>query len=164
MLSQTINAGLKTKTVEQRDLEQVVVDTKAIEKAIAHPTESRLYNRSRERLAKQLKNWLGHVVRDVERKTADRPDQQAIFSHELALTHQLLKQQRHDKRKLYSLHAPEVECIRKGKMRKSYEFGVKISVATTLRSNFVLVNYAMPGNPYDGHASEDPAALFRNHR
>ena len=189
LLSQTIDAGLKTKTVEQRDLGQVVVDTTVMEKAIAHPTDSRLYHRSRERLAKdhgislrqsyarksrhalakvgrygharqykrlrretkRLKTWLGRVVRDIERKTAGQPDQQAVFAHELALAHRLLKQQRHDKRKLYNLHAPEVECISKGKVRKPYEFGVKVSVATTLRSNFVVASHAVPGNPYDGH-------------
>jgi IS5 family transposase len=32
-------------------------------------------------------------------------------------------------RKVYSLHAPEVECIGKGKPHKPYEFGVKVSVA-----------------------------------
>jgi transposase, IS5 family len=40
-------------------------------------------------------------------------------------------QQRKDKNKLYALHAPEVECIGKGKARKSYEFGVRVSVAVT---------------------------------
>lgn len=192
LLSQTIDAGLKTKTVEQRDLREVVIDTTVMEKAIAHPTDSRLYHRSRERLVKlakrrgvplrqsyarksrhtlakvgrygharqfkrlrretkRLKIWLGRVVRDIERKTADNPEQQAAFANELALAHRLLRQQRQDKRKLYSLHAPQVECISKGKVRKPYEFGVKVSIATTLRSNFVLASHAMPGNPYDGH-------------
>jgi len=192
LLSQTIDAGLQTKTVEQRDLDKVVVDTTVMEKAIAHPTDSRLYHRSRERLVKlakrhgvtlrqsyarksrhtlakvgrygharqyrrlrretkRLKTWLGRVVRDIERKIADHPDHQVAFANELQLAHRLLKQQRHDKRKLYSLHAPEVECISKGKVRKPYEFGVKVSVATTLRSNFVLASHAVPGNPYDGH-------------
>ena len=200
LLSHTIDAGLKTKTVEQRDLDQVVVDTTVMEKAIAHPTDSRLYRRSRERLVKlakrhgiplrqsyarksrhtlakvgrygharqykrlrretkRLKTWLGRVVRDIERKITDQPVQQAVFAHELALAHRLLKQQRHDKRKLYSLHAPEVECISKGKVRKPYEFGVKVSVATTLRSNFVLASHAMPVNPYDGHTL--PKTLLR---
>jgi hypothetical protein len=49
---------------------------------------------------------------------ADQPDQQAIFFHELSLAHRLLSQQRHDKRTLYGLHAPEVECISKDKVRK----------------------------------------------
>ena len=55
LLSQTIDAGLKTKTVEQRDLNQVVVDTTVVQKAIAHPTDSRLYHCSRERLVKLAK-------------------------------------------------------------------------------------------------------------
>ena len=192
LLSQTVDAGLKTKTVEQRDLDQVVVDTTVMEKAVIHPTDSRLYHRSRERLVKlakrhgitlrqsyvrksqqallkagrygharqfkrlrretkRLKTWLGRVVRDIERKIANRADLQDVFANELALANRLLQQERKDKRKLYSLHAPEVECISKGKVRKPYEFGVKVSVATTLRSNFVLASHTVPGNPYDGH-------------
>ena len=58
-------------------------------------------------------------------------------------------------RKVYSLHAPEVECIGKGKPHKPYEFGVKVSVATTVQPSaggqFVLAAKALPGNPYDGH-------------
>ena len=57
--------------------------------------------------------------------------------------------------KIYSLHAPEVECIGKGKAHKPYEFGVKVSVATTLKRSkggqFVTHVQALPGNPYDGH-------------
>ena len=40
------------------------------------------------------------------------------------------QRQRQRGRKVYSLHAPEVECIGKGKAHKPYEFGVKVSVAT----------------------------------
>ena len=58
-------------------------------------------------------------------------------------------------RKLYSLHAPEVECIGKGKAHKPYEFGCKVSIATTNRraagGQFVLHAKAFHGNPYDGH-------------
>ena len=56
---------------------------------------------------------------------------------------------------LHSLHAPEVECIGKGKPHKPYEFGVKVSVATTLKrckgGQFAVHAKALPGNPYDGH-------------
>jgi transposase, IS5 family len=58
-------------------------------------------------------------------------------------------------RKVYSLHAPEVECIGKGKAHRPYEFGVKVSVATTVKRSaggqFVAHVAALPGNPYDGH-------------
>src|SRR6516164_8017245 len=58
-------------------------------------------------------------------------------------------------RKVYSLHAPEVECIGKGKAHRPYEFGVKVSVATTVKHSaggqFVTHAAALPGKPYDGH-------------
>src|SRR5262249_24907244 len=58
-------------------------------------------------------------------------------------------------RKVYSLHAPEVECIGKGKAHRPYEFGVKVSVATTVKHSaggqFVTHVAALSGNPYDGH-------------
>jgi IS5 family transposase len=58
-------------------------------------------------------------------------------------------------KKIYSLHAPEVECIGKGKPHKPYEFGVKVSVATTLNHSaggqFVAHVKGLPGNPYEGH-------------
>ena len=57
--------------------------------------------------------------------------------------------------KLYSLHAPEVECIGKRKARAPYEFGCKVSVATPVTKpkggQFVLHAKALHGNPYDGH-------------
>jgi IS5 family transposase len=52
---------------------------------------------------------------------------------------------------LYALHAPEVECIAKGKARTPYEFGVKVSIVTTLKEGLVVGARSMPGNPYDGH-------------
>ena len=60
-------------------------------------------------------------------------------------------QQRHDKNKLYALHAPEVECIGKGKARKPYAFGVKVSVAVTHKQGFLVGARSFTGNPYDGH-------------
>jgi len=53
--------------------------------------------------------------------------------------------------KLYSLHAPEVECISKGKAHKSYLFDVKVRIEESSRSNFVICGLALPGNPYDGY-------------
>jgi transposase, IS5 family len=41
------------------------------------------------------------------------------------------QQQRQRGWKLYSFHAPEVECIGKGKASAPYEFGVKASIVTT---------------------------------
>ena len=60
-------------------------------------------------------------MRDIERKTAGNAAQQRIFADELALAKRLLAQQKQDKNKLYSLHAPEVDCISKGKVQKRYD-------------------------------------------
>ena len=60
-------------------------------------------------------------------------------------------QQRNDKNKLYALHAPEVECISKGKARNPYEFGVKVSLAVTHKQGLMVGARSFPGNPYDGH-------------
>jgi IS5 family transposase len=38
--------------------------------------------------------------------------------------------------KLYALHAPEVKRPAKGKARKPYEFGVKVSITTTHKKNW----------------------------
>ncbi|CAM3567019.1 Transposase IS4-like domain-containing protein [Paracidovorax anthurii] len=69
----------------------------------------------------------------------------------LQRTSRILTQRTKDKNKLYALHAPEVECISKGKARTPYEFGVKVSIATTLKEGLVVGMRSMPGNPYDGH-------------
>ena len=78
------------------------------------------------------------------------------FVRPLYLARRVLEQERRQRgRKVYSLHAPEVECIGKGKAHRPYEFGVKVSVATTVRHSaggqFVTHAAALPGNSYDGH-------------
>jgi transposase, IS5 family len=78
------------------------------------------------------------------------------FVRPLFLAWRVLEQERRSRgRKVYSLHAPEVECIGKGKAHRPYEFGVKVSVATTVKHSaggqFVTHAAALPGNPYDGH-------------
>ncbi len=108
------------------------------------------------RSLRKLKTYLGRVIRDITRRIADDDALQELFAHELNLARRVLAQDRHQRgRKVYSLHAPEVECIGKGKAHKPYEFGVKVSVATPIKHSaggqFVTHVAALPGNPYDGH-------------
>jgi hypothetical protein len=57
---------------------------------------------------------------------------EAKFANLLALARRVREQQQRQRRpKVYSLHAPEVECIGKGKVHRPYEFGVKVSAATS---------------------------------
>ena len=114
------------------------------------------FKRSKKAL-KKLKTYLGRVIRDIERKIEGNVWlQEMVFGDILSLAKRVRDQQQRQRGpKIYSLHAPEVECIGKGKAHKPYEFGVKVSVATTLShakgGQFVTHVKALPGNPYDGH-------------
>jgi IS5 family transposase len=192
LLRETIETGMKTGAVTPRSFTKLNVDTTVQEKAIAFPTDARLYQKMRVRLvnlaqrhgvvlrqsyvrvgkralvqvgryahAKQmkrkrkaqrkLKTYLGRVVRDIERKINNNPALSALFDADLCKARRLLTQQRNSKNKLYSIDAPEVECISKGKAHKRYEFGVKVGVVSTSKEGFILGCQAFHGNPYDGH-------------
>ena len=194
LLEQTIQAGLELKAIKSSQLERINVDTTVEEKHVRFPTDSRLYDRARERLVKaaraeglelrqsykrvgkillkkqsryaharqmkrakgcqrKLRTILGRVIRDIERKSDGKLSLELEVL--LARAKRIHAQQRHDKKKLYSVHAPEVECLSKGKAHKRYEFGVKVSVATTSRGGWHVGAMSCPGNPYDGHTLTD---------
>jgi IS5 family transposase len=115
-----------------------------------------------------LRTYLGRVIRDIVRKAKDDPELEAATANELMLARRVHAGNRNLNRvkgvaretdlRVFSLHAPEVECIGKGKAHKPYEFGVKVTVATTLNRSkggqFVTHVQALPGKPYDGHTLE----------
>ncbi len=108
------------------------------------------------RWLRNMRTWLGRLTRDIRRKIAGDPGLEAAFATVLERAERVLGQKPGDKKKLYALHAPEVECIGKGKARTRYEFGCKTSIATTNErckgGQFVLGAMSLPGNPYDGHS------------
>ena len=73
----------------------------------------------------------------------------------MALVTRLLRQTPKSPRRIHALHEPEVDCVSKGKARVRYEFGTKVSVATTLAGGFVVGMRSVPGNPHDGHTLAD---------
>ena len=194
LLTQTIRAAQKSGAIDDDSVKRVAVDTTVMEKAIAHPTDSRLYERARDQLValaqeagvelrqsyarlaprlalqvgryahakqfkrmrkalKRQKGYTGRVMRDLRRQLQDIRDgnlRDRIIA-KLALVSQLLHQQPKGSDKIYALHEPEVDCISKGKARVRYEFGCKVSIATTLDQGFVVGMRSFPGNPYDGH-------------
>ena len=105
---------------------------------------------------RRLRTFLGRVIRDIGRKIHGNESLEGVFAPPLSLARRVKEQRQRERgRKVYALHAPEVECIGKGKAHKPYEFGVKVSVATPLQrcrgGQFVAHVQALPGNPYDGH-------------
>jgi IS5 family transposase len=118
-------------------------------------THAHQFKRARREL-KFLRTRLGRVIRDIRRKTAGNPALSERFAELLALAVRV-RFQDHRRRgpKVYSLRAPEVECIGKGKARAPYEFGCKVSIATPATrpagGQFVPHAKALHGNPFDGH-------------
>lgn len=204
LLKATIDTAVATKTIKPAELERVIVDSTVQEKAIAHPTDSRLMEIARHKVvsaakrvglalkqtfaaegkhlrrraggyahAKQFKRLkkvlrrqrtiLGIVIRETQRKLAARlqpsadnteaPDVLSLTALNtwLERAQRIHAQTPNSKHKLYALHAPEVECISKGKARKPYEFGVKVGLAVTHKSGLMVGARSFPGNPYDGH-------------
>jgi IS5 family transposase len=128
---------------------------KRLKRKISGYAHAKQYRRMRKAL-NMLKRRVGRIVRDIERQLANFPcSVRDAFAALLAKAHRLLDQQPEDGNKLYSVHAPEVECICKGKSHKRYEFGVKASIATTNKNGFVVGARSYPHNPYDGHTLAD---------
>ena len=116
---------------------------------------------------KRQRTILGVVMREVQRKLdahkaaaaaggASAHEASSTKAHSDLLTlmeraERIRTQQRNTKNKLYALHAPEAECISKGKARNPYEFGVKVSLAVTHKQGLMVGARSFPGNPYDGH-------------
>src|SRR5580692_7188158 len=118
----------------------------------AHAKQFKRANRA----LKTIRTYLGRVTRDIVRKIGGDAELESVFAHPLMLGRRVREQRQHQRgQKVYSLHAPEVECMGKGKAHRPYEFGVKMSLATTLHRSkggqFIADAKALPGNPYDGH-------------
>jgi IS5 family transposase len=118
-------------------------------------THAHQFKRAR-RALKFLRTRLGRIIRDIRRKIDGNPVLEDRFDRLLDLARRIRDQDQHQRGpKVYSLHAPEVECIGRGKARAAYEFGCKTSITTPVTSpkggQFVLHAKALHGNPYDGH-------------
>jgi IS5 family transposase len=116
------------------------------------------FKRMRRQLRK-LRTYVGRLIRDIRRKVGTVDEDLATL---LALAERVRNQQPRDSGKLYSLHEPEVQCISKGKAHKRYEFGQKVAIATTNRSNWIVASRSMENNPYDGHTLEATLATVES--
>lgn len=188
LLTETLSTAKREQALRASEIKRVHVDTTVQEKAVAFPTDARLYHKARRALVraaqaagidlrqtyvrlgkqalarqgryaharqmkrarretKRLRQYLGCVIRDIRRKC---PRPAPALKSLLERSERILRQQRHDSPKLYSVHAPEVECLAKGKAHRPYEFGCKVAVVTTAKTNWVVGISAVHENPYDG--------------
>jgi transposase, IS5 family len=118
-------------------------------------THAHQFKRAR-RALKFLRTRLGRIIRDIRRKIEGNAELQERLAPLLDLAHRVCHQeQRQHGPKVYSLHAPEVECIGRCKARSPCEFGCKVAVVAPVTApkggQFVLHAKALHGNPYGGH-------------
>ena len=120
------------------------------------PLRPRQPVQAHDRQIKFLRTRLGRLIRDIRRKIAARRRSREAFAVPLCTRRPDPRPEAAPTRlEALFLHAPEIECIGKGKARAPYEFGVKVSLTTTNKrckgGQFILHAKALPGNPYDGH-------------
>lgn len=196
LLKGSLAAAQREAVLPPAESKRVNVDTTVQEKAIAFPTDARLYHKARQALVRvarycnfklrqsdvrlskralvnqgrygaarhlkrarretrKLRTYLGRVLRNVERGRPQLSEKQAQL---VTVARRIFSQQRTDHGKVYSVHAPEVECIAKGKIHKHYEFGCKVRIVTTSRHGWIVGIDAEHDNPYDG-ATLKPALV-----
>lgn len=108
------------------------------------------------RAIRRQRTIVGRLGREIERKAsaigaAVRAALDEVLHKAARLVAQSGQRRSADGPKLYAWHAPEVDCINKGKAKQPYEFGVKVGIASTLKGNLIVGARAFHGNPYDGH-------------
>jgi IS5 family transposase len=101
---------------------------------------------------RQIKTIAGRLVRELRRKLS--PEGLGKQGTNIEIFERVLAQKKDDTNKIYSLHALEVACIAKGKIHKKYEFGSKVSFATTQKSNVTVAAVNFQGNPNDNKTLE----------
>ena len=142
------------KTVGIEFKQTYVKEGKELRRKAGGYAHAKQYRRLRKTVKRQ-RTILGILIREVQRKLPQAQPESAVSQNRLTTllerAEKIRTQQPKDKNKLYALHAPEVECIGKGKARKPYEFGVKASFAVTHKSGLMVGARTFPGNPYDGH-------------
>jgi IS5 family transposase len=128
---------------------------------------ARQFRRMRKVINRQ-RTIVGRLSREIQRQVANQVNTQitnqvvtlsaelkGMIKEALRKAQQLMTQTKQRKAKgapkLYNWHAPETECISKGKARNPYEFGVKVGIASTIKGNLILGARSFPNNPFDGH-------------
>jgi len=107
--------------------------------------------RAKARKALKRLRTIAHIlIRELRRKLP----QTCLFEcyqKDFLFYERVLAQQPKDSHKIYALHEPQVYCIGKGKDHKQYEYGNKVSVACTARSNLIVGVVSHELNLHDSH-------------
>ena len=146
-----LNKLAKKEGIQQR--RTYVKEVKNCRLAIRHFRHPKKRAKAKKAL-KRLRTIAGILIRELRRK---------LSAYDLFETHQkdflfyerVLAQQPKDKNKIYSLHEPNVYCMAKGKDHIPYEYGNKVSIASTAKSNIIVGAVSHATNIHDSHTLPD---------
>lgn len=126
-----------------------VKEIKSLRLAIRHFRHAGKRAKAR-RALKRLRTIAHTLIRELQRKLPGH----CLFDtyqRDFLFYQRVLNQQLKDKDKIYALHEPQVYCIGKGKDHKPYEYGNKVSIASTANSNIIVGAVSHDTNMHDGH-------------
>ena len=141
-----LNKVAKQAGIQQR--RTFVKEVKSLRLDLRHFRHVKKRNKAK-RALKRLRTIAHALIRELRRKLP----QHALFEIHQAdflLYEKVLAQQPRDKNKIYALHEPRVYCIAKGKDHVQYEYGNKVSIASTAKSNIIVGVVSHASNIYDG--------------
>lgn len=163
LLAQTINVAVELKLIKPQELSRVIVDSTVQEKAIAHPTDSRLLETARIKLVEAAKGACIALKQTFAKEGEQLSRQAGRFAHarQFKRMRRAIKRQRtivgrlarEIDRKASAIGQAVREALDEvlGKARRPYEFGVKVGIASTFKGNLIVGARAFHRNPYDGH-------------
>ncbi len=99
---------------------------------------------------KCLRTIAGILIRELRRKLSAY-DLFEVHQRDFLFYERVLAQRLKDKHKIYSLHEPHVYCMVKGKDHVPYEYGNKVSIASTAKSNSIVGAVSHEKNIHDSH-------------
>ena len=125
-----------------------VKEIKTLRLSIRHFRHVKKRSKAKKAL-KRLRTIAGILIRELRRQLPcyllfDQYQRDFLFYEGV------LRQQPKDKNKIYSLHEPQVYCLAKGKDHKPYEYGNKVSIASTAKGNLIVGVASHETNIYDG--------------
>ena len=128
-------------------------EVKNLRLALRHFRHAKRRSKAKKAL-KRLRTIAHALIREL-RRTLPKCDLFETHQKDFLFYEGVLAQNPKDSNKIYSLHEPYVYCIAKGKDHKPYEYGNKVSIATTAKSNVIVGVVSHETHVFDGHTLPD---------
>ena len=155
-----LNKLAKKEGIQQR--RTFAKEVKSLRLDIRHFRHVKKRAKSR-RALKRFRIIAGILIRELRRKLP-REILNEEYESGFVFYEKVLAQKPKTKNKIYSLHELDVYCMSKGKDRVQYEYGNKVSVVSTHKSNIIVGVVSHEENIYDGHTLPDVITHIENSR